>query len=153
MLGAPLAPQRDLARQQNNRQMDSRQHAHTWTGWERGPSRGLSSCSEKGKVPVCQQVLHKCQLHVASTVTKTQNAGRKWVCLERLDHHVLRESRTHPPFFPPHPGTLIVLTPPSRHWPVKPAPGSDQGVHGKATEAEDNLTPIKTDDCIALYSS
>ena len=54
---------------------------------------------------------------------------------------------------PTTPWDFIVLMPPSRHWPVKPAPGSDQGVRGKATEAEDNLTPIKLDDCIALYSS
>ena len=95
MLGAPLAPQKDLARQQNNNQMDSREHGPTHEQAGRGGlpkpeflfrgGESLNRCS------------HKCQLHVASMVTKTQNTGRKWVCLERLDHHVLRESRTHHP--------------------------------------------------------
>lgn len=62
-----------------------------------GAFPSLSSCSEEGRVPSLNRCSHKCQLHVASMVTKTQNTGRKWVCLERLDHHVLRESRTHHP--------------------------------------------------------
>ena len=61
----------DPAGQQNNKQNGQQATwTQTWTGWEKGPPTGLSSCLEEGRVPVSQKVLRKCQLNVASTVTE-----------------------------------------------------------------------------------
>ena len=57
MLGAPLAPQKDLARQQNNNQMDSREHGPTHEQAGRGGLPKPEFLFRGGESPISQQML------------------------------------------------------------------------------------------------